>query len=373
MRQASAQAPKTPDNTEKPEKLDNVESQLNADQTADDELELTIEGDDEPVVVTAKPEAEAEKPVVVEEKKEDEAAALRLQLEQLRNSEAIQKREMERMQQEREAAVAARQKAEQEASRYRLEGEQSNLDAILNAMSAAKAEADAAEQQLEAAIIEQDAKKQAEAHRRLSKAEGNLARLEDGKTELEYRISLLQREKPRVEEKVPEATKAEPQKPAAPDPIESLNVPDRAKEWLREHPDYINNPRLNARLQVAHWDAIEAGHKEFSTGYFAEIEKLVGITKAPPPKVEEAEETDDDVEVDVREPVRTQTKEPRRSAIVSAPVSREAPTSTSTASRTQVRLTKEEADFARMAGITPQEYAKQKLKLQEMKRKGEIQ
>jgi hypothetical protein len=362
MRNASAQTPQSED-IEKPEESDTSSEQL----IASDDLELTIEGDEE---VEVQQQAEkVEKAAPPEKKEEDEAAALRKQLDELRGSEELNKREMQRMQQEREAAVAARQKAEQEASRYRLEGEQSQLDAIMNAMAAAKAEADAAEQLLETAITEQDAKKQAEAHRRLAKAETNLSRLDDGKTELEYRISLLQR--PKVEEK-----RAEPEKAAAApqqqDPIESLQMPDRAKEWLREHPEYIQNPRLNARLQVAHWDAIEAGHKEFSTGYFAEIEKLVGLTKVEP-KVEEAEADDDDVEVDVREPVRTQTKEPRRSAIVSAPVSRESSATTPASSRTQVKLTKEEADFAKMAGITPQEYAKQKLKLQEMKRKGEIQ
>lgn len=358
MRQASAQTPKDQETPKKDEEVEKVEVQQ------DDEIDLEIEGD-EPEAVEAKPAAKVEP-------KEDEALALRKQVEELRRSEEAATKRAVAAQKARDAEFLARTKAEAEVSRSRIESEQSQMETLNAAISAAKAEADAAQQQIEIAMGEGDAKKQAEAYRALARAEANIGRLADGKDELEYRINVMRAEaKKVVEAKTAEPEKTEERPVEKIDPIESLQVPDRAKEWLREHREYAEDARKNAKLQVAHWEALDEGHKEFSTPYFAAIERLLGLGKQE--EVEE-EVSDDNEEVEVSEPVRKQSKpEQRRSSIVSAPVSRDSTSSGDAPSKTKVRLSKEQAEFAQMAGISPAEYAKQLLKLQELKRKGEIQ
>jgi hypothetical protein len=62
-------------------------------------------------------------------------------------------------------------------------------------------------------------------------------------------------------------------------------------------------------------------------------------------------------------PLPQSTDEDRRSAFVSAPVSRETPSAGGSRSNRQIRLTAEEREHARMAGVTEVEYAKQKQRL----------
>lgn len=351
-RKASAQT-----EGKKDEEIDKVEDNL--------DLEIEVENEPEIEVVQEEvkaPVVEAKEPEKVEEPKEsEEVIALKKQLEELRNSESEAQRRAKEFDKQRAEAIEAREKLEIDRNRHRLEAESNQLDAINAAISAAKSEADRAEQMLEQAIADADPKRQAEAHRLISRAETNLTRLEDGKEELEHRVSLMRAEARKAVEKTeevkkePEVKKEEKQV----DPIDTMQLPERAKEWLRDHREFAEDPRKNAKLMAAHWDALDGGHKEFSTDYFIAMETTLGLRKA---EVEEEEEI---------EPVRKEP-EPRRSAIVSAPVSREGSSTTGTASKTQVRLTKEEAEFAAMAGITPAEYAKQKLKLQELKKQGVI-
>jgi len=60
----------------------------------------------------------------------------------------------------------------------------------------------------------------------------------------------------------------------------------------------------------------------------------------------------------------------QRTSIVSAPVSREVPTSTPNRQNGKITLTAAQVEAAKMAGITPAEYAKQLQKLTEMKSNG---
>jgi hypothetical protein len=69
-------------------------------------------------------------------------------------------------------------------------------------------------------------------------------------------------------------------------------------------------------------------------------------------------------------PLPESADEDRRSAFVSAPVSRETPSAGGSRSNRQIRLTAEEREHARMAGVSEVEYAKQKQKLIEAKNEG---
>ena len=87
---------------------------------------------------------------------------------------------------------------------------------------------------------------------------------------------------------------AQTEQPA--DPLEAVlsqaPLPDRAKSWLREHPEFLTDPRKNAALTYHHWQAVEQ-HPEYSDEYFLRMEELLGLsspapqpeqTSSPPPK-----------------------------------------------------------------------------------------
>jgi hypothetical protein len=46
---------------------------------------------------------------------------------------------------------------------------------------------------------------------------------------------------------------------------------------LRANPDYVTDPRKNAKLNAAHHDAVAEGHAPSSDGYLAHIERFVGL------------------------------------------------------------------------------------------------
>ncbi len=309
------------------------------------EIEVSVEGDPEPPPLAAK----AEPP---KEDQTTQISALQKQLDDLRKSEEMARANHERALKEREEAIASSQKYEAEASRSRADSDEAKLDAINNAMVAAEAESKTAERELEQAISNADTKAQAEAYRKMSKAETAYGRLEDGKSYLESQIKQANAQR---KQQLEEAKKAPPpEAPKSQDPIDLMQVPERAREWLREHREYVTDPRKNAKLQNMHWEVLDGGHKEFSTAYFIEMEKLLGLIKTP------------EIEVEVESKVDA---EPKRTTIVSAPVSREAPSSGSTSS-TRVRLTREQSEVAKLAGITDAEYAKQLLRLQAEKKNG---
>ncbi len=342
-RSAAAQTERPPegqlDLLDKNKPVDN--SGVEVEHEEETPIEVSVEGDPEPAPVAAKEEPP----------KGDQGtqlSALQKQLDELRKSEEISKQAYAQAVREREQAIEQSRKAETESSKYRADSEEAKLDAINNAMVAAQEQSQSAERELEQAIANADTKAQAEAYRKMSRAEVSYRDLENGKSEMEYRIQVAQQQR----KQDLEAAK-QPQEQSK-DLIDTMQVPERAREWLREHRDYVTDPRKNAKLQNMHWEALDAGHKEFSTGYFIEMEKLLGLIQTP------------EVEVEVEPKAAA---EPRRTTIVSAPVSREAPSSGST-SPTRVRLTREQSEMAKLAGITDAEYAKQLLRLNDLKKNG---
>lgn len=81
---------------------------------------------------------------------------------------------------------------------------------------------------------------------------------------------------------------AQPQQPVElpSDTVEVLlarsGLPDRAQQWLRSNPQYLTNPRLNARLQHFHYEAVEQA-PQFSDEYFTLMERMLGFAPPAPP------------------------------------------------------------------------------------------
>lgn len=301
------------------------------------------------VVPPEEDETKVENPdneVVIETNTDDAVVQLQKQLDDMRKQAQEAKEAKEQAERDRADAIKSAQARQIEVESLQKQTVQSELDAVSAAMAAAKAEADSAERDLEAATQAGDTRAQALAYRKLARAEGDLARLEAGKDELEAKA------------KEPPPKKAEP---VLDDPLglERTNLPLTAKTWLRKHPEYLTNPRKNAKIQSLHWDVVDEGHEPFSDAYYESLEQHLGLREAPRTNSEQVEEP----------PIRPARKE---AAIVSAPVSRDGAGGPNN-SASGIRLTAAQKEAAKLSGITEAEYAKQLVKYNKAKEDGLIQ
>jgi hypothetical protein len=149
--------------------------------------------------------------------------------------------------------------AEGEAARQRLASarlqRQSDLSRLEQELLTMESESKAAEQAFEQAADLGDIRGQAAANRRMSIAESR-------RVALEQRQSWLQHA---------------PVSSGNPTEDYLSNFTDRTASWLREHSEYISDPRKNAQVQGAHHMAIAAGEVPDTPGYFAHVEKTLKI------------------------------------------------------------------------------------------------
>lgn len=165
-----------------------------------------------------------------------------------------------------QATQRARQ-AEQEATDARTQVAQSQRTTVDSGIAAAKAEADAAEEAYKSAFEAGDASGVAKAQRRISRAETEMAMLEQAKGDMAA--------EPTRKEVRTEAPRA------ADDPVESFIQSRTAptQTWLRTHRDYLTDPKKNAKMQAAHFDAESEGIALDSPQYFEHIERFLGMKK----------------------------------------------------------------------------------------------
>lgn len=288
------------------------------------------------------PEPEPEPELATDAEADDNT--LVKQLADLKAAEALVKQQLAEARSREEAALRQAQDREQELVRERGSREQAEYDSVLSAIGAAQAEADKAQNDLEAALTAQDYRVAAEAQRRLATATTRLVTLEDGKAAAEVR---------REESKARPAPSSDPVASA----IDGMtNLSSRQRNWLKDHRDAFTDPAKNAYLGAAHWDAIRAGHAQDSEAYFVMLEEKLGYRQPPRPSPSSEPETQ------------------RKSIPMSAPVSREIPSlggGNTTPSR--VTLTAEQREAARIAGVDDVTYAKNYLRLQELKKHGHYQ
>ena len=158
-----------------------------------------------------------------------------------------------------------------------------------------------------------------------------------------------------------EAMKAKPKPAAAPqhsDPVEAFasRLSARSADWVRAHPEFVQDSRLNRKMLAAHEIALADGHAADTDGYFAAIERTLNVNQrsaAPAPQ--------EDASAAAAKVVSR-----RDAAPAAAPVGRGG-----SSSRPNVaRLTAAEREMADMMGMKPEEYAKNKVALQ---REGKLQ
>ena len=63
------------------------------------------------------------------------------------------------------------------------------------------------------------------------------------------------------------------------DPVEAFcaNRSEPTANWVKAHPDWVRDPRKQAKLTSAHYDAIAEGHAPDTPGYFEKIERAIGL------------------------------------------------------------------------------------------------
>lgn len=277
----------------------------------------------------------------------DELKTLKEQLEQARNAEIAAQNALR----QREQAMAEeRERLLSQTQQHREQAQEARYTAILNALGAAQAESEAAMQAFEQADSMGDSKLKAEAQRRLAKAEALVARHEEAKEAFEARAT--------APKEPPTRASTERQQ----DPLEAAisSMPPGAQNWLREHSQYMTDPRKNAKLQAVHWDVLDEGHAQFSPAYFQSLEEHLGLRQKAP--AQNAIEDDDP------------PPPPRSRNVPSAPPSRDVPSaSTGRPQSSRIELTPEEREVARLSGIDELTYARNKRELERRKANGMYQ
>jgi hypothetical protein len=154
------------------------------------------------------------------------------------------------------------------------------------------------------------------------------------------------------------------QAPSAEQIIAGANIPDAAKNWLRQHSEYVTDPAKNARLIKMHNVAEYQAGGEFIPAYFERMDVLLGHRQEAPPSSNGNA---------APRPAPAPVRQRQYGGPVSAPPSREPPSMvTGRPSRGPVRLTEEQRECCRQWGISEQQYADNQEKMNLLKRAGVI-
>jgi hypothetical protein len=146
--------------------------------------------------------------------------------------------------------------------------------------------------------------------------------------------------------------------------IADAPIPERAKAWLRQHPEYMTDKTKNDFIGKMHHVAeYQAGGVAYTDAYFERLEDLLGIRAKPNGNGQH-------VPSPQRQPALSRQQAPA-SPQVSAPPARQAPSMTTGRPAGQpTQLTNEERTLARSLGLSDSEYAANKAKLIQLKASG---
>ncbi len=320
-RKAAAQIDETVKPQEQTEPItEEVEVDVSESQAAPESATIDVAVSTEPPGGPASTAQEPpETPSPPETPAEDsEKVALRQRLQEMENAVALERQQREDGQRQLQDAQRNQRQAQQQAW-------QDRYDSAVNTMGSAQSVIDAATQELEVAGNEGNWKQVAEAQRKLTRAETQLERAEYTKQQMDD-----QREQWKRRQQQPQPQRQQPvqqpqqQQPSAEQVIANSGLPDRAKTWLRQHPEYITDQGKNATIIALHDTAKRQAGTEWTDGYFEKMEELLGINAAPRPSGS-GNGAHPPAEV--------------RTAQVSAPVAREAPSMTTGRSPQPTKVT----------------------------------
>jgi len=314
---------------------EDVEIVLADDVSGDTEIELAAPLTPEPEPAPQPPPAPSADDALVR------AAEATRRAEELQRANA----ELIRRDREREAELTREQTGREDAE----------YNSVLTAIAAEQGSLAKAKAEYATAAGAGDWDAAAEAQDAMTSARTQLFDLERGKQSFESRRSDPQNPAPA---------------PAAAAPLDFegriAKMPESAKSWLRQHPEFINDTALNAKIGNAHNYIVNNKNVEaFSPAYFDALDTEFGF-KAAAAAAPEPE-------------LQPQPQPQRRSIPMTAPVSRDVPTATGQRqASTKMTLTAEERQIARTsftaADMTNEQkellYARNKQKLQQMRANG---
>lgn len=245
----------------------------------------------------------------------------------------------------REDAERRADEARRMAEAASLEASDSNIHLVGGAIEGLKRDQEILKGHLRNAMEMGDFDKAAELQEMMS---GNIAKIND----LERGFNEMKNQRQQV-------------KPVTPNRPNEVTVDDlinrvtpRSAEWLKNNRDALPDTRSIRIMARAHEDAVDFGITPETDEYFRFVEKRLGIGKDKDRGRRYDNDDDDGDEVMSAAASSTQ----RRSSPPAAPVSR---TPVGSNSRPGVvQLTAAEVEAARISGISPQEYYRNKMKEQ---------
>jgi hypothetical protein len=241
---------------------------------------------------------------------------------------------------EKAARIRAEQQVHQanrETHRAKSEVDDTNLQLVVNAIDTVNRDIELLSQAHTYALQSGDFDRATKIQREMSANEAKLLQLNNGKEAMENA--------PR-----------QPEPQMAPlDPVEDFasRLSPRSADWVRKHPEFVRDQRLNAKMIAAHNLAVADGIPTDTDEYFDAIEETLKVTPKPAQN-----DTDDQY---AAKAVRR-----RDAAPAAAPANRGG----QSASSNVVRLSAAEREMAEMMGMKPEDYAKNKVAL---KKEGKIQ
>jgi hypothetical protein len=224
---------------------------------------------------------------------------------------------------ERDDANRRAAERERELTEERGRTDDARYTSILTAIAAEQSNMAKAEADLAQAYQAGDPAAMSKAQRVLGVAAARLDRLEENKADFDQ-----QRE---TSKRAPPPRQAPPPPTDLQSQISAMDIPESAKSWLRTHPEFVTDQGKVKKLGAAH-QAVTELHEipAFSHAYFDALDEQLGLKAAPAPAPAPSPQPQ------------------RRSVPVSAPVSREPPTSSGQRSTgNQITLTPEERAIAR--------------------------
>lgn len=177
---------------------------------------------------------------------------------------------------ERRAAESARlaEIARRESVAAHQQVSDREFDTVAAGLAAAQTDAEAASAEYASAMEAGDFARAAKAQRRIANAEAKIVRLEEAKSSIEH-----SRSQPRPSHE----GRVEAQQQPPPDPVEQYvaNMSAPSARWVREHREYVTDPRKNAKLQAAHLNAVGDGIAPDTSEYFQSVERFLGLRDEP--------------------------------------------------------------------------------------------
>ena len=233
------------------------------------------EAEDQELVVNIEPEAPPEG-AAAETRNDapDPVAELKSQYDDLQARAAAKDAELAAERKRTAEAQRAADAARKEAATARTEVVDSQFDTVTTGLAAAESDASSAEAEYASLMEKGDFAGAAKAQRRIASAEAKIVRLNEAKADLEARKAA-----PRTEESTTDRARDDKGRFVSDDPIEQFisTKTEPTAKWLREHRDWVVDPKKNAKLTAAHYDAVAEGLTPDTETYFDHVEKRLGM------------------------------------------------------------------------------------------------